>query len=121
MSYSDRVKLSAEQLDLAALLVATVATVYGLARADMFARSRSGQVAEARQVAMFALRDQMRLTHQQVGLFFGKHHATVIHACRKVGEFLSVDVDFKRRWPLVASAVLSARHGYEQRVIGGEA
>lgn len=60
-----------------------------VSREDMISKSRKGAVAWARQLAMFLARNHTLLSLEEIGRFFGRDHATVIHAFQKVKETLA--------------------------------
>ena len=58
---------------------------YGLDHNLVFSRFRHQPIAEARQVAMYILREQTNLTLLQIANFFNRRdHGTVVHACKQV-------------------------------------
>ena len=63
-----------------------VASVLGLARAEMLSPSRTPRVARARQLAMFLCRELTPLPLAQIARAFDRDHSTVIHALRVVAE-----------------------------------
>jgi chromosomal replication initiator protein len=65
------------------------AEAYGLSRERLLARDRSPHVALARQVAMYLARELTDETLPAIGRCFGRNHATVIHAHRRVAEDLA--------------------------------
>jgi chromosomal replication initiator protein len=60
-----------------------------VSREDMISKSRKGAVAWARQLAMYLARNHTLLSLEEIGRFFGRDHATVIHAFQKVKETLA--------------------------------
>ncbi len=67
-------------------IVAAIAHIYGVSRAELVSRCRTRTIAEARQVGMWAARELTGLSLAEVGTAFGRHHATVILAQRRVIE-----------------------------------
>jgi chromosomal replication initiator protein len=60
---------------------------------QMRSASRSRQALLPRQIGMYLARQLTGLSLQQIGAFFGgRDHSTVLHACRKVEQALTVDV-----------------------------
>lgn len=72
----------------AALSVATVQSLvakhYGLRAKDLRSASRSPRIAVPRQIAMYLTRRHCELSYPEIGQRFGRHHTTVLHACRRV-------------------------------------
>jgi chromosomal replication initiator protein len=78
-------------LSLAAIQLA-VASHYELSPDDLVSSTRRARVAWARQVAIHLTRQLTHLSLQAIGEGFGgRNHATVLHACKRVGERLVVD------------------------------
>ncbi|MFQ5697055.1 MAG: helix-turn-helix domain-containing protein [Myxococcota bacterium] len=71
-----------------ALSVAAVQTLvakhYGLRARDLRSASRSPRIAVPRQIAMYLTRRHCGLSYPEIGQRFGRHHTTVLHACRRV-------------------------------------
>jgi chromosomal replication initiator protein len=66
-----------------AVLMATCA-YYGVPRQILLGKSRVMTVAEARQVAMYLLREETGLTATQVGQELGRDHSTVLHGHARI-------------------------------------
>lgn len=67
-------------------IVALVEYNFGISREELGSKSRKGNVAWARQVAMYLARRFTQLSLEQIGKNFGRDHATVCHADEKVKE-----------------------------------
>ena len=64
-----------------------VAEYFGVGSNDMRIKKRTKKVAYPRQVAMFLSRELTKLSLVEIGgLFGGRDHSTVIHACGKIEE-----------------------------------
>lgn len=79
---SGEIVLSKELLE---SIVGIVAREFGVTTDDVFARTRVPQIALARQVSMYLLRE-MGLSSLDVGYLFERDHTTVLYACEHVGE-----------------------------------
>ena len=80
------------------LIVTTVAGHFGLSEEDMYSKKRSREIANARQVAMFLMRDMAQMSTTAVGrVFGGRDHTTVMHGCSKVEEGMRSDPQLKRQ------------------------
>ena len=65
---------------------------FGVSMDQLLSTSRSAQVAWPRQVAMYLSRELTDQTLPAIGRSFGgRNHTTVIHACRRTAERISVD------------------------------
>ncbi len=84
-------------------ILALVEHNFGVSRVDLVSKSRKGKITWARQVAMFLSRTYTLLPLQEIGKFFGRDHATVIHAFQKVKEAMEknptkrYEVDFLKQ------------------------
>jgi len=74
----------------------------------IFTRSRKSSVARARQIAMYLCRRVCGMSFPRVGMFFERHHATVVHACTTVEARISGDVAFGVKVHSVREAALRA-------------
>jgi len=73
-----------------------VADYFSLRVAELKAKNNSRRVAEPRQVAMFLSRELTKNSLSEIGKEFGgKHHTTVLHAIRKVGELQQKDPELQ--------------------------
>ena len=80
-------------------VVSAVAGEFRLTVAQLASRSRKRQIALARQVAMYLLRDLVDLPYAEIGrIFGGRDHSTVIHAIRKIEQLLQEDAQFEERF-----------------------
>ncbi|MDE3130766.1 MAG: chromosomal replication initiator protein DnaA, partial [Acidobacteriota bacterium] len=71
-----------------------VAEHFSLAVADLTGASRLSQVAWARQLAIYLVRELTDAPLQRIGdAFGGRNHATVLHACKRVSDRISVNND----------------------------
>lgn len=68
----------------AAGIIRKVAAAFGVTERELVGVSRLRRVLVPRQVAMYLVRVVCGLSLPRVGAAFGKDHATVLHACRKV-------------------------------------
>ncbi len=73
-----------------------VADHYDLRLADMTSKRRPQAVAFPRQLAMYLSRSLISASLPQIGLAFGKTHATVLHACRTIERRLATDPNLRQ-------------------------
>lgn len=67
------------------VILKTVAEFYSITPADLTKRSRKKEVVKPRQVAMYLLREEIKLSFPDIGQKLGgRDHSTVIHACEKI-------------------------------------
>jgi chromosomal replication initiator protein len=79
-------------------LVEAVGKAFGISQERLLSRDRSAEVALARQVAMYLLREEAQLSLPVIGeLLGGRDHTTVMHGCQKIGELLERDERLRRQ------------------------
>jgi chromosomal replication initiator protein len=68
-------------------ILKSVADFYGVSLADLTKRSRKKEVVRPRQVAMYLLREEAKLSFPEIGSKLGgRDHSTAIHAYEKIKE-----------------------------------
>jgi chromosomal replication initiator protein len=78
-------------------VVRAVCSFYNVKQSHLKSRSRTDSLALARQVAMFILREELRLKLEEVAMILKrKDHTTVIHGIEKVRRMLAKDQYFKQ-------------------------
>lgn len=75
----------------------------GISPEKLQEKTRKREIVEARQVAMYLSKRNTNESLSQIGREIGqKDHATVIHACKTVGNLLETDREFRNKWmPLI--------------------
>jgi len=75
-----------------------IGTDYAINLDLLVGKSRMRQVAEARMLAMYFVREYTNLSLKTIGIYFGgRDHSTVVHACKWVEEQLVVNEPFSKR------------------------
>lgn len=83
---NETIRISAKNIT-ANEVIKTVADFYEIPLIDLTNRSRKQEVVEPRQVAMFLLRDILKLSYPHIGEKLGKRdHTTAIHAFEKISK-----------------------------------
>lgn len=68
-------------------IIKSVADFFEIPVNDLINRSRKKEVVEPRQIAMYLLREILKLSYPHIGEKLGKRdHTTVIHACEKISK-----------------------------------
>ena len=67
-------------------IVALVEHNFGVSRTDLVSKSRKEGPTWARQVAMYLARTYTLLPLEEIGSYFGRDHATVVHSFQKVAD-----------------------------------
>ena len=87
----------------------SVADFYSISTADLVKRSRKKEVVKPRQVAMFLLREETKLSFPEIGQKLGgRDHSTVIHACEKIRKEESVDEAIKQELVMIRERVYNS-------------
>lgn len=87
----------------------SVADFYSISTADLVKRSRKKEVVKPRQVAMFLLREETKLSFPEIGQKLGgRDHSTVIHACEKIKKGEASDESIKQELVLIRERVYNS-------------
>lgn len=77
-------------------VISRISEFYNVDEASMYAKTRRREVVRPRQIIMFILREDFHLSYPAIGsMFGGRDHTTVIHACEKVRNGITVDEDLR--------------------------
>jgi chromosomal replication initiator protein len=90
-------------------ILKAVADFYNISANDLLKRSRKKEVVRPRQVAMFLLRDETKLSFPEIGQKLGgRDHSTVIHACEKIRTESAIDEPLKQELVLIKERVYNS-------------
>ena len=91
---SDGTRITADTTPTIPAIQQLVADHFSLAVTDLTGASRLGQVSWARQLAIYLVRELTDAPLQRIGdAFGGRNHATVLHACKRVSDRITVNND----------------------------
>lgn len=77
------------------IIIEEVATFYNVSEADIRGNKKGKEIAHARQVSMYLIRKLVGMSFPDIGREFGgKHHSTVLYACRLIGESIEKNPTF---------------------------
>ena len=77
-------------------IINIVADYYNLAPSQLVGKIRTGQIALARHIAMYLIRNTLDVPLKKIGdIFGGKDHTTVMNAIQKVDKGLKTDMSLK--------------------------
>jgi len=65
-------------------IIGQVAETYGISSNQLLSRDRTKEVARARQVAMYRLREELHLSFPKIGEILSRDHATVMHGYEQI-------------------------------------
>ena len=78
-------------------IIAVVSKRFGLEEEQLIGRNRSKDVALARQVAMYLIREETSNSLPKIGdVLGGRDHSTILYGCGKIGEQLETDEALRR-------------------------
>lgn len=90
-------------------ILKSVADFYNISLADLVRRSRKKEVVKPRQIAMYLLREEVKLSFPEIGQKLGgRDHSTVIHACEKIKREESLDEPLKNELVLIRERVYNS-------------
>jgi len=78
------------------LIIGSVADYYGFGVDELKARSRKQEIALARQIAAYLLREYLGKSYPEIGRCFGsRDHTTAMHSYRKINSLLAISQDLR--------------------------
>ena len=87
-------------------VVKTVADFFEVPQSDLINRSRKQEVVEPRQIAMYLLRDMLKLSYPHIGEKLGKRdHTTAIHAYEKIARELTQNPGLNQKIMMIKERV----------------
>ena len=87
-------------------IVKTVAEFFEINPEELTDRSRKQGVVEPRQIAMYLLREIMKLSYPRIGEKLGnRDHTTAIHACNKISKEINRDASLNQKIMLIKERV----------------
>ena len=88
------------------VILKTVADFFNIPAADLTKRSRKKEVVKPRQIAMYLLREEIKLSFPDIGQKLGgRDHSTVIHACEKIKREEAVDEPLKNELTMIRQRI----------------
>jgi len=73
-------------------IISTVAKYYGFRTQELVGSSRKAPLVMARHVAMYLIKTELEVPHEQIGeIFGGRDHTTIMHAVEKITGEISVN------------------------------
>jgi chromosomal replication initiator protein len=88
-------------------IVRTVAEFFEVPTNDLITRSRKQEVVEPRQIAMYLLRDILKLSYPHIGEKLGKRdHTTAMHACEKITKDIAQNPSLNQKILLIKERLI---------------
>lgn len=79
-------------------IVRLVSETFGVSVERIISKERTREVALPRQIAMYLMREELKISLPQIGeILGGRDHTTIMHGCDKVAELLQTDDRVLRR------------------------
>ena len=89
-------------------IVKVVAEFYDLKESDLITQSRRRDMVKPRQIAMFLMREELKISYPAIGeKFGGRDHTTAIHSCEKVAENLKTNPELEEEIRQIKDRILS--------------
>lgn len=87
----------------------SVVDFFSISTNDLLKRSRKKEVVKPRQIAMFLLREETKLSFPEIGQKLGgRDHSTVIHACEKIKREEAEDEIIKQELVLIRERIYNS-------------
>ncbi len=95
LQHAPQQKISVEQI------LKSVATIFEVRVSDLKGTGRTKEIALPRQVAMYLALKLIKQSLQSLGLYFGRTHSTLLHACKNIEKRLENDELLRRQINMV--------------------
>ena len=86
-------------------ILKAVADFYNVGIPDLIGRSRKKETVEPRQVAMYLLRDILRMSYPYIGEKLKRDHTTVIHSFEKINQEVNKNSPFNQKIILIKESL----------------
>ncbi|OGM96364.1 MAG: hypothetical protein A3B86_04505 [Candidatus Yanofskybacteria bacterium RIFCSPHIGHO2_02_FULL_38_22b] len=91
------------------VVLKNIADFYNISPSDLIKRSRKKEIVRPRQMAMFLLREETKLSFPEIGQKLGgRDHSTVIHACEKIKREENNDESVKQELVMIRERVYNS-------------
>jgi chromosomal replication initiator protein len=78
-------------------LIKTISQIYNLSNEEIVGKSREKKIAFPRQVMMYLMREELKMSYPSIGdELGGRDHTTAIHAHEKIAHELENDLKLKQ-------------------------
>ncbi len=88
-------------------ILKAVADFYGIQVPDLIGRSRKKETVEPRQVAMYLLREILRMSYPYIGEKLRRDHTTVIHSFEKINQEINKNSPFNQKIIMIKESLLN--------------
>ncbi len=88
-------------------ILKAVADFYAIQLPDLVSRSRKKEMVEPRQVAMYLLREILRMSYPYIGEKLKRDHTTVIHSFEKINQEINKNSPFNQKIIMIKESLLN--------------
>lgn len=89
-------------------IIQSVTEFYDIPNGNMFFTSRKKEFSKPRQIAMYLLKKELKMSYSEIGRKFGgKDHTTVIHACQLIEKLEQEDEQIRQEIELILQRIYS--------------
>ncbi len=75
-------------------IIQTVTQFYNISEKQLYLKSRKQEIVKPRQIIMYLLREELKLSYPSIGSKVGgRDHTTIMHACEKITDNLKNDLN----------------------------
>ncbi|MGL5591722.1 MAG: chromosomal replication initiator protein DnaA [Mycoplasmoidaceae bacterium] len=79
------------------IIIETVAMTYSVSKELIVSKIRTKEVAFARQICIYVLREKMNMSYAEIGTFFSnRDHSTILEAYKKIKKMIETDSDLNK-------------------------
>ena len=78
-------------------IIEEVSRTEGVSPEDIKSRKQKANIAHARKMCMYIIREATTLTYEQIGNEFGKNYSTVIYNIKEISKAIENDSKFERK------------------------
>jgi len=78
-------------------LVNKAQVIFDLDKTEIMSERRTREYVMARQAIIYVARERTNMSFREIGEYFGKDHATVIHSCNQVRNLTEFDDEYNRK------------------------
>lgn len=76
-------------------IIDSVSNAFGVTSSDIRSDKRQAEITQTRQAAMYIIKEITDLTLKDIGGYFGKNHATVVHSVKQCKEKMEENASYK--------------------------
>lgn len=76
-------------------IIYEVSKIYNVSIEDLYSSKRNASISNARQIAMYIIRDVTGMTYEEIGKKFNRNYSTVIHSIQNVEDDLEINSSLK--------------------------